>query len=236
MKIGLAQYKFINNDISFNISQIEKAIINSSGRVDLLCFGETFLQGFDSLSWDYKKDKDIAVSQDSLEIQRICQLSKDYNIAIAFGYFELDAKNIYSSYAFISDGILIHNYRRVSKGWKEFTKTDHHYKEGETIELFSFKGHEFEIALCGDLFDLNFERFKTDAIVLWPVYVNYSLKQWIKEEKEYAIQAGKISNRVLMINSLSDDPISCGGAFYFKDGAIQSKLSYEAEDILIVEL
>ena len=26
MKIGLAQYKFINNDIDFNISQIEKAV------------------------------------------------------------------------------------------------------------------------------------------------------------------------------------------------------------------
>ena len=43
--------------IAFNISQIEKALSAAQGRVDLLCFGEAFLQGFDSLSWDYETDK-----------------------------------------------------------------------------------------------------------------------------------------------------------------------------------
>ena len=57
MKIGLAQYKFINNDISFNLSQLKRAASQYSGKVDLLCFGESFLQGFDSLSWDYENDK-----------------------------------------------------------------------------------------------------------------------------------------------------------------------------------
>lgn len=26
----------------------------------MICFGEAFLQGFDSLSWNYEKDKEIA--------------------------------------------------------------------------------------------------------------------------------------------------------------------------------
>lgn len=50
MKIGLASYKFINQDLSFNLSQIEKAMQAAQGSVDLLCFGETFLQGFDALN------------------------------------------------------------------------------------------------------------------------------------------------------------------------------------------
>ena len=236
MKIGLAQYKFINNDVDFNISQIEKAVRACAKNVDLLCFGESFLQGFDSLSWNYEYDKEVAIFQDSKEIKRICDLSKEYNIAILIGYIEKTNDSIYSSLAFINDGYIKENYRRVSKGWKEFSKTDFHYKEGNTIEKINFKDHDFLIGLCGDLWDENWERFKTDAIVLWPVYLNFDLDSWIKQEKEYAKQASKISSRVLMINSLSDNPVSHGGAFDFKDGIIINKLPYDKEDVLIIKL
>lgn len=49
VKFGLASYKFINNDIEFNISQIEKAI-KVSNDIDMLCFREAFLQGFDAFN------------------------------------------------------------------------------------------------------------------------------------------------------------------------------------------
>ena len=236
MKIGLAQYKFKNNDITFNLSQIEKAIKSASGKVDLLCFGEAFLQGFDSLSWKYEEDKNVAVTKDSTEMQTICNWSKEYSMAIAFGYIEREDDAIYSSYAFVEDGKVTHNYKRMSVGWKESSKTDNHYKEGETVETFSFMGHDFELALCGDLWDVTWDKFVTNAIVLWPVYVNFTLEEWQQEEIEYIKQAEKISERVLMVNSLSVDPVSHGGTFYFKNGAIQNKLLYDVEDILIVEL
>lgn len=82
MKIGLAQYKFINNDITFNLSQIEKSIKSASGKVDLLCFGEAFLQDFDSLSWKYEEDKNVAVTKDSTEMQTICNWSKEYEVLL----------------------------------------------------------------------------------------------------------------------------------------------------------
>ena len=236
MKIGLVQYKFINNDIEFNLSQIERALKETAGRADLLCFGEAFLQGFDSLSWNHEKDKSIAVTRDSSEMQTICDWSKAYRVAIAVGYIERDDDSIYSSYAFIEDGKVSHNYRRMSIGWKESGKTDDHYKEGETVETFSFMNHNFEIALCGDLWDVTWDKFITNRIVLWPVYVNFSLDEWPQEEIEYAQQAEKISERVLMVNSLSDDPVSHGGTFVFKEGIILSKLQYDVEDILIVGL
>ena len=46
MKIGLVSYEFKNGEIEYNIEKIEKAIISANGKADLLCFGETFLQGF----------------------------------------------------------------------------------------------------------------------------------------------------------------------------------------------
>ena len=83
---------------------------------------------------------------------------------------------------------------------------------------------------------MTWDKFITNRIVLWPVYVNFSLDEWPQEEIEYAQQAEKISERVLMANSLSDDPVSHGGTFVFKEGIILNKLQYDVEDILIVEL
>ena len=62
------------------------------------------------------------------------------------------------------------------------------------------------------------------------------MEEWKEEEKEHAKQAAKIASRILMVNSLSDNPVSHGGTFDFKEGEILNKLQYDVEDILIVEL
>ena len=54
MRIGLASYEVKNKDVAFNLSQMERAMEKAQGKVELLCFGEAFLQGFDALG-----DKDI---------------------------------------------------------------------------------------------------------------------------------------------------------------------------------
>ena len=53
VRIALAAYKFINNDIEYKIGKIEKVLKEAAGKADLVCFGETFLQGFYSLNWNY---------------------------------------------------------------------------------------------------------------------------------------------------------------------------------------
>ncbi|MBQ9887055.1 MAG: hypothetical protein IJM37_09390 [Lachnospiraceae bacterium] len=49
MRIGLVSYRVENKNTEFNISQIERAMIESAGKADILCFGEAVLQGFESL-------------------------------------------------------------------------------------------------------------------------------------------------------------------------------------------
>ncbi|MBQ4273255.1 MAG: carbon-nitrogen hydrolase family protein, partial [Clostridia bacterium] len=82
--------------------------------VDLLCFGEAFLQGFDAFCWSYVNDKAVAISKNSNTMQRIENLSKQYATDLAFGYLEADGDSLYSSYAVIIDGKLAFNYRRIS--------------------------------------------------------------------------------------------------------------------------
>ena len=65
MKIGLVSYRSENKNIPFNLTQIERALKETQGQAELLCFGEAFLQGFDSLCWDYETDRQMAVEQNA---------------------------------------------------------------------------------------------------------------------------------------------------------------------------
>lgn len=235
MKIGLACYEFRNNDVPFNLSQIERALQSAGGGVDLLCFGETFLQGFDALSWDYERDKDIAVSAGSEVMERLCGMTREYGTGVLLGYLERDGDGLYSSCAVMADGQLAHNYRRISKGWKEYTVTDGHYREGARTGGFAFRGVPVKIALCGDLWDYP-ERFRTDGLLIWPVYVSFSLDEWQGHEARYAAQARLAARRTLMVNSISRESVSHGGAFCFVDGAVEQKLPYDREGILSVQV
>lgn len=235
MKIGLAAYEFINGDMEHNIAQVEKGLKLAHGRVDLLCFGEAFLQGFDSLCWEYEADRQTAVSVDSEAMGKLCDLSRRYQTDLLIGYMEKSGEALYSSCAVIVEGKLAHNYRRVSKGWKDYTMTDGHYQEGNETVGFCYRGRTVQIALCGDLWDFP-ERFKTSGLLIWPIYVNFSEEDWAQQEPEYARQAQLAARQTLMVNSLSHDPDSCGGAFWFVDGKTESKLDFNKEEILIVEV
>ncbi|MDI9472543.1 MAG: carbon-nitrogen hydrolase family protein [Tissierellia bacterium] len=238
MRIGLATFEFKNRDILFNLSQIERGVKEASGKVDLLCFGEAFLQGFDSLCWEFEADKRIAIEQDSERMNSVCKLSKKYGLDLIFGYIEREDDRLYSSCAVIEKGCLSYNYRRISRGWKEYLLTDDHYKEGDDVVEFIYKGNSIMLAICGDMWDY-LEMYKTNGLIIWPVFLNFTLEEWEQVyEVDYAQQALLCADRVLMINSISHEtePGGIGGSFYFINGMIKEKAEYGKESILIVEV
>lgn len=235
MKFGLVSYRFRDGDMQYNMHQIEKAMQEACGKADALCFGEAFLQGFSALTWQIEEDRMIAVHTDSACFQFLKDLTNKYEMDLFVGYIENDDGRIYSSYAVLSKGRMIHNYRRISKGWKEVSIAGPEYLEGCDTSEFIYYGRHIKIALCGDLWDMP-EKFKTDDILIWPVYVNFSLEDWASEENEYALQAKKAAPAALLVNSLSDDPVSHGNAFLFENGTILQRSRYDQENILIVEV
>ena len=236
MRVGLVSYRCESHSVLFNMSQIEKAMKHSEGKVDLLCFGEAFLQGFDALSWDYETDKALAVELSSETIAQLRDWTVQYGISLITGYIEKDLEKLYSSCVAISDGKIIHNYRRISKGWKEYTKTDGHYCEGTATDSFKLHGKDICLALCGDLWDFP-EKFRTENLLIWPVYVNYSVEEWNSGAlDEYAAQAAVAAKDVLMINPLDNEPENHGGSFYFRDGKIIARLPFDEEGILVVSI
>ena len=131
MKIALASIGFRNGDISYNLKKIKDIIGEYGENVDLIVFGEAFLQGFDSLNWNYQHDMSIAVENDSEIIKEISEKAKEYGVGVSFGYIEKYENHIYSSQITIDEfGRVKDNYRRVSTGWKDDT-AGKEYKEGK---------------------------------------------------------------------------------------------------------
>ena len=236
MQIGLVSYRCENRNTAFNLKQIELAMQRSEGKVDLLCFGEAFLQGFDSLCWDYKTDRAIALELSSETLSQLRKWTVQYGISLITGYIEKAEDKLYSSCIVISDSEIVYNYRRISRGWKEYSKTDGHYCEGNETGSFCLHGKAMALALCGDLWEFP-DRFRTDHLLIWPVYVNYPIEEWnhgILEE--YAAQAALAASDVLMINPIDRKPVNHGGSFHFHDGQTAAKIPFDREDILIVSI
>ena len=137
MKIGLVSYECRMNDIGFNLKQIEKTIVESKD-ADLVCFGEAFLQGFTAVTSDYEMDIKMAAEQDSLPVAKIRELSLQYRKAVMVGYIEKDGRDIYSSYALIEGGSVIHNYRRISRTGKTITSRTETTGKEQTPPPFCF--------------------------------------------------------------------------------------------------
>lgn len=242
MKIGLASKEFINKDIEKNTNTIIKAMKEAKkNKVDMLCFGEAFLQGFDSLSWNYEDDRKIALSISASPIQKICNHSKDLKICISFGYIENFKDLLYCSYITINEyGKIINNFRRVSPGWKEPCADTKYYKEGTTFSTFKYKDLTFAVGLCGDFWyeeNVNIiSKLKKD-IVLWPLFVDFNIEEFESQYKdEYANQANKLGSKVLFINSISKDSLSFGGSYEFSNGKVLSEFPIGKNGLLYVKI
>ena len=198
------------------------------------------VEGFDGLTWDYEKDKDIACSLDSTVIRDIQALANRYQTALSFGYFELVDQAIYSSQLFIGcDGRILANYRRQSPGWKE---TQHpSYMEGRAFTTFSYQDKTFLLAICGDLWQkelLTVALEKDYDILLWPVYLDYTIKEWQEEGlADYCQQVKNSKRPVCMVNSYQVDQVGAvGGAIVFQNGRVNTQLPLGQSGITVINL
>ena len=138
-----------------------------------------------------------------------------------------------SSYALIENGDIVHNYRRISKNRKDYEKSCENYREGTDTSPFLFHGVEMTAALCGDLW-IYPKFFRSRGLLIWPVYVNFDLDE--SESGEYAKQAAMACGKALLVNPLSKEPASRGGAFFFENGKVKQSLGLDKEGVLVVEV
>jgi N-carbamoylputrescine amidase len=182
MNIGLAVAQFINNNLEYNLNNCFEFIKKEKNKnVDILLFGETYLQGFNSLSWKHEKDLLVGIERKSkiMDTLRIC-CNKD-NMAIGIGYIEREEEKLYSSYLVMDkNGKDLMNYRRISRGWRTKNSDIRTYIEGNTFYKFDFMDHKMTAGLCGDFWtDEVIDKLPKDIdTVLWPVFVHWNKNQW----------------------------------------------------------
>ena len=242
-RIAAACLRIRDGDISANLSAMEKAARRAKeAGAELCCFGECALQGFNCLDWHFEDDRTVGVSVESDLFRTLCSLSREIGIDLLFGFIEREGESLYSSCALLSGGRLFHLYRRVSRGWKEYGKTDGHYREGDEILPFKYRGMRCLVALCGDLWDDTADRFRLSGIdlLLWPVYICYSPEEWDGGiETEYAEKAAEFARKAVLINSigtLDGKPDAFGGCAFFEDGKTSARLPMNEEGILLIDL
>lgn len=244
MKINLMSLAFKTKDTEHNKNIIIKSMREYAQKADLLVFGESFLHGFEALSWDYEKDKTIAIDINDDIINEIKFAAKENSIAVSFGMIEKSDDAIYSSMITIGKtGEIMDVFRRVSDGWKE-PIAGTHYKEGDGFHAFDFDDKKILIGICGDFWHDELIQEAADIekdLVLWPVYTDFEPRVWNEEEKfEYAVQADKLKSPVLYVNSVCydfDEPyIAKGGACYFDGGKIIKEIPSGSEAVLKIEI
>lgn len=239
MKIGLVAALIKNNDIESQIKIIEK-YLKQNKTCQMLCFGESFLNGFEGLTWNYEIDKDRALALKSPLIERIKVLAKEYICALSFGFVESYEDELYCSNIVIDKrGNIVDIFRRVSEGWK-IPNTTCEYKEGEGFHSFELEGISFSTAICGDLwYDENVEAMNkvTKDLILWPMYIDFSKKRWeTSEEEQYIEKSSSFGVPALMYNSYKEDPKGAqGGCYVFKDGKLVDSLEMGSQGILEVD-
>ncbi len=245
MKIVLASAPVKNRDIAFNLQSMVDAMENCGGKADLILFGESVLQGFDSLCWNYEADKSMAVALTDAPIQQMREAARENAIAVSFGFIERVDDALYSSQIFIgADGEIVDVFHRVSIGWKEYRQTDGHYREGNHFEKFYYGGKSFAVGLCGDLWtDGRPEEMKelNADVVLWPVWCDYKADEWNNSVKyEYAEQAALCGKDVFLVNPYCADPdaddYAAGAGVYFCDGKIIAEHPAGTAGILVVDI
>lgn len=145
---------------------------------ELICFGETFLQGFNCFTWNFAEASRIACSVRSAPFVRIDRMSREKGIDVLFRFAERDGERLFSSCALVEKGALTQTYRRISRGWKEYRRTDVHYCEGGAPSIFAYSGKALHHDAGGELWDFP-ERFAFGPELLFrPVYISYPPQQW----------------------------------------------------------
>jgi predicted amidohydrolase len=139
MRIGICQIKVIEGDIERNINYIEDAIkTHSNEKLDLICFPELCISGYDFDIIKRKKDEKALLSK----------LAKKYSIKTVAGISSFESDKYYDSACIWNeDGDLILEYKKIHL-WGDEIKL---FNNGEDINVIEIDGCKIGVMICADL-------------------------------------------------------------------------------------
>lgn len=233
IRIQLSAATCVYGDIDANLATIEREIgFAQNSNADIVLFGEAFLQGLESITFNYVHDADVTLGMGSVPIAYLRKTARHYGIGIGVGFYENDHGAFYSSYLVIGkNGEIVHRYRRVSEGWK-LPGANADYREGRHFLPFEFEGVKMGVIICGDLWEDHLLKAIADLdaqveCMLWSVHTDYSVEKWEGgERREYIERSSILGSHVMLVNNfVQSEELAKGGAYVWYQGRELAALS-----------
>ena len=112
IKTGIYQGPSIQCDFCHAFESVTAALqLAQQDEVDIILFPELYLCGYDISA---EQMRQYSITQDSPEMNTLCELAREYRIALGMGYAERESDNLYNSCCLIDfDGAIRLNYRKT---------------------------------------------------------------------------------------------------------------------------
>ena len=199
------------------LSMMDEASVS---KADLLLFPEAVLTGL-NLSDHYERDRELAISIGSSQIQAIIRSAATHRLWTAFGFLELLGATIFDSALLVDAyGRIVLHQRRMSPGWRAKNASPLEYGSGAGLSTALTPWGKTAILICGDLFEVAFHlaaEAKLDLLLLpfarcFPRKVREPQRQWNDVEwPDYSVQIKQIRALALMSNYIASRDLSGGG-------------------------
>ncbi|MCL2170643.1 MAG: carbon-nitrogen hydrolase family protein [Defluviitaleaceae bacterium] len=248
MKAAICVPKIIEHNIAANLDIVLKYIDKAAlAGADLMLFPEAVLTGIDICD-NYDKDKLLALSIASPEIQQIINKSQMCNIWVALGFIEIDNNCLYDTAILIDNfGAIQLHQRRLSRGWCDDNadKTKYGYG-GEFLTADTIFG-KIGFMICGDLFNVpHLAKNANLDLLLFPFARCFGSqaklppqREWDENElPEYSRQIAEIGAPALGANYITPGKSSYFGGAFATDanGDLIASLPLYQEGLLLKEL
>jgi NAD+ synthase (glutamine-hydrolysing) len=180
LRIALAQLDFLVGDLQGNASRVILASrqARSDLKADLVVFPELALSGYppEDLLFHrgFRRQIDAELERVKREIQ---------DVAVVVGYPEYSGAEIYNSAAFIIDGALAGNHRKVELPNYRVFDEKRYFESGTRATVVDYKGFRIGLLICEDIWETRAAQMARDAGAELLVVINASPYQLHKQRE-----------------------------------------------------
>lgn len=244
MRIGHCQLVSAPGDFDGNLAKVVAGLERADReRVDILCFPECYLTGYQDREEEVRKS---AFAAESPQMMKLLDKTRKFSATCIVGYNEKRGDDLYNTAVVLHKGHILGSYSKCS-AYQKF------HKQGREFPVFERDGVKFGIVICSDggyIEPARILALKGARIIFSPHYnyigKDYLLRHFVEVRGDHIARA--VENRVWFVRgnnvSIGPDPAIKGydgvgyGDSYIVDpyGEIIVRSRRHVEDFIFADI